>query len=119
MSCGHDAFFTLLRGQQLLLSRKRSFTKTTDAHHCFRKHPNLVKDAPKPTPPNQRYVSGTTYLPIRQGMVYLSLVTDAFSRKIVGAHVHSSLHTTGCLVALQQAVRQAKTPGGRASPGPG
>jgi len=107
VACGRDALFTLLRSQQLLVPRKRSFTKTTDSHHRFHCHPNLVKDAPKPTAPNQLYVSDITYLPTRQGTVYLSLVTDAFSRKIVGAHVHSSLHTMGCLAALAQAVRQA------------
>jgi putative transposase len=106
---GRDALFTLLRSQHLLVPRKRSFTKTTDSHHRFRCHPNLVKDAPKPTAPNQLYVSDITYLPTRQGTVYLSLVTDAFSRKIVGAHVHRSLHTAGCLAALAQAVRQAGT----------
>ncbi|RZK88789.1 MAG: IS3 family transposase, partial [Hymenobacter sp.] len=107
VACGRDALFTLLRREQLLVPRKRSFTKTTNSHHRFHCHPNLVKDAPKPTAPNQLYVSDITYLPTRQGTVYLSLVTDAFSRKIVGAHVHSSLHTAGCLAALAQAVRQA------------
>ena len=107
IQCGRDALFTLLRQQQLLVPKKRSFTKTTDSHHRFRKHPNLVKDAPKPTAPNQLYVSDSTYLPTRQGTVYLSLVTDAYSRKIVGAHVHSSLQAAGCLAALQQAVHQA------------
>ncbi|WP_201987741.1 IS3 family transposase, partial [Hymenobacter rubidus] len=107
VACGRDALFTLLRSRQLLVPRKRSFTKTTDSHHRFRQHPNLVKDAPKPTAPNQRYVSDITCLLTRQGTVYVSLVTDAFSRKIVGAHVHPSLHTAGCLVALAQAVRQA------------
>ena len=105
--CGRDALFTLLRRQQLLVPRKRSFTKTTDSPHRFRKHPNLVKDTPKPTKPNQLYVSDITCLPTRQGTVYLSLVTDAYSRKIVGAHVPSSLQTVGCLAALAQAVRQA------------
>ena len=107
VACGRDALFTLLRQQQLLVPRKRSFTKTTDSHHRFRCHPNLVNDAPQPTAPNQRYVSDITYLPTRQGTVYLSLVTDAFSRRIVGHHVHASLHTTGCLAALAQAVRAA------------
>lgn len=101
VACGRDALFTLLRSQQLLVPRKRSFTKTTDSHHRFHCHPNLVKDAPKPTAPNQLYVSDITYLPS------LSLVTDAYSRKIVGAHVHSSLQAAGCLAALAQAVRQA------------
>lgn len=107
VACGRDALFTLLRSQHLLVPRKRSFTKTTDSHHRFHCHPNLVKDASKPTGPNQLYVSDITYLPTRQGTVYLSLVTDAYSRKIVGAHVYRSLQTAGCLAALAQAVRQA------------
>ena len=105
VACGRDALFTLLRQRGLLVPKKRSYTKTTDSHHRFHCHPNLVKDAPKPTAPNQLWVSDITYLPTRQGTVYLSLVTDAFSRRIVGHHVHASLHTTGCLAALDQAVR--------------
>ena len=92
---------------------RSSETSTTDSHHRFHCHPNLVKDAPKPTAPNQLWVSDITYLPTRQGTVYLSLVTDAFSRRIVGHHVHASLHTTGCLAALDRAVRGA----GRAATG--
>jgi len=107
VACGRDALFTLLRQRGLLVPKKRSYTKTTDSHHRFHKHPNLVKDAPKPTAPNQLWVSDITYLPTRQGTVYLSLVTDAYSRRIVGHHVHSSLHTTGCLAALDRAVRGA------------
>ena len=106
-ACGRDALFTLLRQQGLLIAPKRSYTKTTDSHHRFHCHPNLVKDAPKPKAPNQLWVSDITYLPTRQGTVYLSLVTDAFSRRIVGHHVHASLHTTGCLAALDRAVRGA------------
>jgi transposase InsO family protein len=111
--CGRDALFTLLRHRRLLVAKKRSYTQTTDSNHRFRKHPNLVKEAPKPTAPNQLWVSDITYLPTRQGTVYLSLVTDAFSRRVVGHHVHSSLHTTGCLAALDRAVRGA----GRAATG--
>ena len=107
VACGRDALFTLLRQHGLLIAPKRSYTKTTDSHHRFYCHPNLVKDAPKPTAPNQLWVSDITYLPTRQGTVYLSLVTDAFSRRIVGHHVHASLHTTGCLAALDRAVRGA------------
>ena len=105
VACGRDALFTLLRQRGLLIAPKRSYTKTTDSHHRFHCHPNLVKDAPKPTAPNQRWVSDITYLSTRQGTVYLSLVTDAFSRRVVGHHVHPSLHTAGCLAALDQAVR--------------
>ena len=113
VACGRDALFTLLRRHRLLVPRKRSYTTTIDSHHRFHKHPNLVKDAPKPTAPNQLWVSDTTYLPTRQSTVYLSLVTDACSRRIVGHHVHASLHTAGCLAALDRAVREA----GRAATG--
>lgn len=65
MACGSDSLFILLWGQQLLVPRKRSFTKTTDSHHHFRCLPNLVKDAPKPTAPNQLYVRDIDCLPTR------------------------------------------------------
>ena len=107
VACGRDALFTLLRQRGLLIAPKRSYTKTTDSHHRFHCHPNLVKDGPRPAAPNQLWVSDITYLPTRQGTVYLSLVTDAFSRRIVGHHVHASLHTAGCLAALDRAVRGA------------
>ena len=113
VACGRDALFALLRQHRLLVAPKRSYTKTTDSHHRFRKHPNLVKDAPQPTAPNQLWVSDLTYIPTRQGTVYLGLVTDAYSRKIVGHHVHASLHAAGCLAALARAVSGA----GAAAPG--
>jgi hypothetical protein len=97
--CGRDALFTLLRGWRMLVAPKRRYTKTTDSHHRFRQHPNRVKDRP-PTAPHQLWVSDLTYLSTRQGTVYQSLITDAYSRRIVGHHVHASLHTAGCLAAL-------------------
>ena len=86
-----------------MIALKRSCTKTTDSHHRFYCHPNLVKDAPKPTVPNQQRVSDLTYLPTRPGTVCLRLVTDAFSRRII----HPSLHTACCGAALDRAVRGA------------
>ena len=98
--------FTLPRQHGLLIAPKRSSTKTTDSHHRFHCHPNLVKGGPKPAAPNQRWVSGITCLPTRQGTVYLSLVIDVFSRCIAGHQVHSSRHTAGCLAALDRAVHR-------------
>lgn len=105
LRCGRDGLFALLRRHGQLVAPKRQYTQTTDSHHRFRKHPNRVKDAPAPTASNQRWVSDITYLPTQQGTVYLSLVTDAYSRQIVGAHVHASLHTDGCAAALAQALQ--------------
>ena len=72
-------------------------------HHRFHCHSNLVKDAPKAS--NQLLVIDITCLPIRQETAYLSVATDTFSRRIVGHRIHSNLHTTGYLAALNRTVR--------------
>ena len=95
VTCERDALFTFLRQQQHLMPHKRSYTKTIDSHHRFHYHLNLVKDIPRPTMVNQLWVSDTTYLPTRHSTVYQSLFTDAYSRCIVGQHVHASLYTIG------------------------
>ena len=94
------------------MARKRAYHKTTDSHHRFRRHPNLLKPGPDqvvPSGPEQVWVADITYLPTQEGVAYLSLVTDAFSRKIVGYHVHESLHTESVAQALRRAVSQRQT----------
>ena len=111
MPCLPCCVTRLLRHLGLLIAPKRSYTKTANSHHRFHCHPNLVKDVPKSAAPNQLWVSDYTYLPTRQGTMYLSLVTDAYSRRIVGHHVHPSRHTADCGAALDRAVRGAGTHG--------
>lgn len=106
---GRDGLFSLLRRSHLLVTPKRAYHKTTDSHHRFRRHPNLLKEGPEqitPQAPNQVWVADITYLPTRNAFVYLSLITDAWSRKIVGYHVHESLHTRHVSQALLMALRQ-------------
>ncbi|MDF0501977.1 IS3-like element ISBcen7 family transposase, partial [Burkholderia cenocepacia] len=82
------------------------------SHHRFRRHPNLLKPGPDqivPTGPEQVWVADITYLPTAGPFVYLSLVTDAFSRKIVGHHVHESLQTEQVSQALKKALRRRQT----------
>jgi len=96
LQVSRDRLFAILRERRLLVARKRAYHKTTDSHHRFRRHPNLLKPGPYqvvPSGPEQVWVADITYLPTQEGVAYLSLVTDAFSRKIVGYHVHESLHT--------------------------
>lgn len=84
---GRDRLFSILRERRLLVARKRAYHKTTDSHHRFRRHPNLLKPGPDqvvPNGPEQVWVADITYLPTQDGVAYLSLVTDVFSRKIVG-----------------------------------
>jgi putative transposase len=112
LQVGRDRLFSILRERRLLVTRKRAYHKTTDSHHRFRRHPNLLKSGPDqvvPSGPEQIWVADITYLPTQEGVAYLSLVTDAFSRKIVGYHVHESLHTESVAQALRRAVSQRQT----------
>lgn len=105
---GRDHLFQVLRMQRLLVPRRRAYHKTTHSHHRFRRHPNLLKPGPDQVVayrPNQVWVADITYLPTRSGMSYVSLVTDAYSRKIVGHHVHESLRSEDVEQALRKALR--------------
>ena len=110
---GRDRLFDLLRVHRLLVRPKRAYHKTTNSHHRFRCHPNLLKQGTLnqviPTRPEQLWVADITYLPTKTGEAYLSLVTDAWSRKIVGYYVDDNLKTDLVLKAYQQALRQRKS----------
>ncbi|NVM80210.1 transposase InsO family protein [Duganella sp. SG902] len=106
---GRDGLFDTLRRTRLLVPRRRSYTKTTDSKHHLHKHPNLIKGAPAPTCAEQLWVADITYIDTTTATGYLSLVTDAYSRKIVGYHLHPSLHTDGVAAALLNALRCRKS----------
>lgn len=85
-----------------------AYHKTTHSHPRFRCHPNLLKSGPNkviPSEPEQVWVADITYLPVRHGEAYLSLVTDAYSRKIVGHYVHNDLKAVSVLNAFQHALK--------------
>lgn len=110
---GRDRLFDLLREHRLLVPTKRAYHKTTHSHHRFHCHPNLTKPDENQLSvkrPEQLWVADITYLPVRQGEAYLSLVTDAFSRKIVGYHVHDSLRAEAVSKAFTSALRQRQWP---------
>ena len=107
LKLGRDGLFDALRRAHMLVRPRRSYHKTTDSKHWLYKHPNLVKDRPKPTMAEQLWVADITYIDTVPG--YLSLITDAYSRRIMGHHLHASLHTDGVLKALRMALQQRKT----------
>lgn len=112
MALGRDAMFDVLRNARMLVATRRAYHKTTDSHHRFRRHPNLLKEGPKQvriTGSEQLWVADITYLPTQDKFVYLSLVTDAHSRKIVGWHVHASLQTEEVAQAMKMALRGRQT----------
>jgi transposase InsO family protein len=100
---GRDRLFELLRTRNLLIRRRRNGQRTTDSRHRFKKYGNLIRNL-EITRPNQVYVSDITYLGTLEGFCYLALITDAYSRKIVGYDVSRSLSLEGSLRALQMAL---------------
>jgi putative transposase len=104
---GRDKLFDILRDHELLVRRKRSFVKTTNSYHRFHKYNNLIKDMDI-TRPNQVWVSDITYIRLIRGHCYLALITDVFSRKIVGYDISDSLELAGCIRALKMALAHAR-----------
>lgn len=104
---GHDALFNILRDENMLIRRKKTNHKTTDSFHRFYKYNNLIKDLDI-VRPNQVWVSDITYIRMVKGFCYLALITDLYSRKIVGYDISDSLELKGCLRALQKAQRQSR-----------
>jgi len=100
---GRDVFCEILRKYGLLNKRRRNKPRTTDSNHWMKKHPNLIKEW-APTGSDQLWVSDITCLELGNADAFLSLVTDAYSRKIIGFHVSNNLKAEGCILALQMAV---------------
>ena len=96
---GRDAFFDLLRENHLLIRRRRNKVKTTYSNHWLHKYPNLIREY-IPDRPNQLWVSDITYLQVEEGFNYLFLVTDAYSRKIIGWSLADTLEAKHALKAL-------------------
>ncbi len=101
---GRDAFFEVLREEGLLI-RKRRCTRPRTTYSCWwrKKYPNLIKELLTERP-DQVWVSDITYIRLVQGFSYLSLITDAYSRKIVGYCLYPNLSSKGCLKALKMAL---------------
>lgn len=105
---GRDKFFDIIRANHLLIMPKRSYHVTTNSHHRFRKHQNLIIDSTINTP-EQVWVSDITYIGKREKPCYLSLVTDAYSKKIMGYYVADNLTTESSVMALKMAIKNRKS----------
>ena len=103
---GRDKLHELLREHGLLI-KKRDGTRTTNSDHPFYKYKDKRKEL-EVMRPERLWVSDITYLRVRGGFAYLSLITDAYSRKVVGWALEDSLETKGPLKALRMALKQRK-----------
>jgi putative transposase len=105
---GRDGLFRLLSDNYMLVRRRRRSVRTTYSSHWLRKYPNLVREY-VPTAPGQLWVSDITYWRVSEGhFLYISLITDAYSHKVVGYHVSENLEAEGCLQALKMAIADLK-----------
>ena len=104
---GRDVLFNFLRAEHLLIKPKRSYVKTTNSKHWMKKYPNLIKNV-EVTRPEQLWVSDITYIQTEQGHNYLSLITDAYSKKIMGYELLDNLSAQGPLKALESALKSRK-----------
>jgi transposase InsO family protein len=102
---GRDTFFNLLAKNKLLVRRRKRCAFTTDSKHFFYRYPNLVKDF-IPLHAHELWVADITYVPLKHRFAYLYLITDAYSRKIVGFHVSDDMRVASAIVALQKAFDQ-------------
>ena len=109
IKCGRDRLFAILKYEGLLVKKKRNYMRTTNSYHRFRKHPNLIKDI-EIKRAEQVWVSDITYIRTTEGFMYLSLITDAYSKKVVGHKLSDNLKTINCICALKMAIKNRKYP---------
>jgi hypothetical protein len=105
---GRDALFDLLLAHKLLVRKKRRRIATTCSYHWLKKYPNLIKSW-SPQMPDQLWVADITYVPSNKGFLYLSLITDAYSHKVMGYYIASNLesvHTTNALRMALQSIKE-------------
>jgi transposase InsO family protein len=111
LKIGRNRLFSILGAYGLLIKRRRQYARTTNSRHGFAIARNELAGL-RLSRANQAWVSDITYLRTRSGFVYASLITDAYSRKIIGYDVSTSLSIEGSLRALQQALRQCRKTAG-------
>lgn len=105
---GRDKLFKLLEEQNLLIKPKRTYTQTTMSKHWLRKYPNLIKDVVADAA-EQVWVSDITYIKSDEGNCYLNMVTDVFSRKIMGYAIAANMDTGSMIKAYEMALKNRKT----------
>ena len=105
ITMGRDNFFELLKRNKLLVRRVKRSVHTTNSKHHFRRYPNMAKHF-TPLKAHELWVADITYIPLKNRFAYLFLITDAYSRKIVGFHVSDDMKVSSATLALKKALAQ-------------
>ncbi|WP_247653713.1 IS3 family transposase [Flavobacterium sp. CS20] len=106
---GRDKFYRFLKHNNLLVPKSKNYITTTNSNHMYKKYKNLVKDQ-VPRRPEQLWVSDITYIKTQNGHNYLALVTDAYSKQIMGYKLDNHMRTSLCKDALAMAIKNRKYP---------
>lgn len=106
---GRDKLFDLLRKERMLVPKRTNYLTTTRSYKRFRKHPNRISEL-EIKRPEQVWVSDITYIKTRNGYMYLSLITDAYSKKIMGYKLAENMKTENNVEALKMALRNRRYP---------
>jgi len=102
---GRDKFFDFLKRNKLLVRKTKRSVHTTNSKHHFYRYPNMVKGF-TPLKAHELWVADITYIPLKERFAYLFLITDAYSRKIVGFHVSDDMKVSSAVIALKKALDQ-------------
>lgn len=102
-SINHKKVLKIMRENELLCKRKRSYRRTTNSKHPYPRYPNLIKEI-VPNTPNQIWVADITYIRIATRFIYLAVIIDIFSRKVVGWSLSQSLDAKLTISALDRAI---------------
>jgi putative transposase len=105
---GRDGLFSYLKREHLLIKPKKTYMKTTHSKHWLKKHPNLY-DGVTSQSPEEVFVSDITYIQSKERTHYLSLVTDNYSRKIMGYHLSDDMSSENVSKALKMAIKNKIT----------
>lgn len=105
---GRDKMFEILSKNGMLIKKRRRYVQTTNSKHWLKKYPNLIKGV-EIERPEKLWVSDITYIKTDEGFCYLTMITDAYSRKIVGYNTSKSLGNEGTIKALKMAIKKRKT----------
>ena len=102
---GRDKLFAVMRENGLLIAPRRRYVQTTNSRHRFKKYPNRAKGMAV-CEPDQLWVSDITLIKAEDGYCYLNMVTDAYSRKIVGYAIADNMESESMIGALRMALKQ-------------
>jgi putative transposase len=109
LSYGRDKIYKIAKSEGLLVKKRKNYTRTTNSRHKFNKYPNLLQDM-EISQPEEAFVADITYINTRESQMYLHLVTDVYSKRIMGYELSDNLKVSSSKKALSMAIKNRLYP---------